>query len=842
MMRKTVGRLLGWKLAGEQRGGVALFMLLAFMVLAVPLVLAATQVAGQLARNSQVYESRLAESYADASDVEYAISEILNPEAVGIPDILAIPGVLDRDGDGPDVKVYKVTPDIDLLGQGLVVTQEVEYTTPVSEETTFTYTLTVKNEGDSIAILEEVVNYLPPGISYKSGTTIPGVAFATDPDISDIGDPQGIENGGERCGEAPQQLAWRFFWGTPPPTSDSVEHASADPHIHLLPQYKVTLRFDATWTGVSPPVNGNTYYNRATVDYWAPWDDFGAPIEVSTPYGAEFLVDEDDESGQACGFDLVALVDDTVVAPDLLGVEIDVDYTINIRNVSGEELKLERVYDTLPPGFCYKPNSSVWNPLTPGPEPSSVEDCLSGRSQLTWTLEPSYFMSPDETVILTFVARGVVQAGVSYFNDVSAVFTSTGQNGKADIVLALDNRLSICDGVILECPQNGEIELAILKQASSEIVDRFLTEADEGNIRFGVTRFRGCSVSVAEMASDANLLKDGVGATVSGATLSGDVDSTEDKLQANMNDLLAEGKTIKIDGEQIYLRKIGNNLEVVRGLNGTAAVPHSDGANILMFDSEGCETTGNGGGAELNEPAGITATNTTFTVSQLGDLAEGQTIIVDGEHMEVLSIVGNDLTVRRGEDLTTPVAHLDKAPVSIFHQGPDLGINNIQPGFDLASGTNLVAALYGAEAQFKSGEGERPGVPKSIIMISSFTDNSGATDAAIKLAAAEINAEIFAVGVESVGLNKNSQADVATDPDLEHMFTATNFEDLLFRIQEIIDRIPVLVTATGGTSSATAVSGGTLYDIESVDGENSGLQSRVLLRKGAVEILSWQEK
>ena len=629
---------------------------------------------------------------------------------------------------GADVKIYKVTPDIDLLGQGLVVTQEVEYTTPVSEETTFTYTLTVKNEGDSIAILEEVVNYLPPGISYKSGSTIPGVAFATDPDISDIGDPQSIDNGGERCGEGAQQLASRFFWDTPPPTSDPVEHASADPHIHLLPQYQVTLRFDATWTGVSPPVNGNTYYNRATVDYWAPWDDFGAPIEVSTPYGAEFPVGAGDE--EACGFDLVALVGDTAVAPDLLGVEIDVDYNINIRNVSGEELKLEKVYDTLPPGFVYK-GPSVWTADQPIADLEPSEEFLP-RSQLTWTLEPSYSMSPDDTVILTFVAKGIVQAGGSYFNDVSAVFTSTGQNGEADIVLALDDRLSICDGVILECPPNGEIELAILKQASNQMVEQFTTESNDGNIRFGVTRFRGCSVSVAKMASDANLLKDGFGATDSGATLSGDVDSTEDKLQANMNDLLAEGKTIKIDGEQIYLRKIGNNLEVVRGLNGTAAVPHLDGANILMFDSEGCETTGNGGGAELNEPAGITATNTTYTVSQLGDLAEGQTIIVDGEHMRIISIVGNDLTVLRGQDFTTPVSHVDDARVLIFHEGPDLGIDNIQPGFDLASGTNLVAALYGAEAQFKSGEGERPGVPKSIIMISNFTDNSGATAEAIE--------------------------------------------------------------------------------------------------------------
>ena len=77
--------------------------------------------------------------------------------------------------------------------------------------------------------------------------------------------------------------------------------------------------------------------------------------------------------------------------------------------------------------------------------------------------------------------------------------------------------------------------------------------------------------------------------------------------------------------------------------------------------------------------------------------------------------------------------------------------------------------------------------------------------------------------------------------DLAHVFSADNFSDI--DIDGIVANIPLLLTATGGTSSSTAVSGGTLYDIESVDSDgNSGLQSRVLKRGGSVEILSWQEK
>ena len=61
-----------------ESGGVALVMLLSFMVLAVPIVLAASRTVGDLERNSIVWDRRLHGMYNGGSGVEVAIYQILS--------------------------------------------------------------------------------------------------------------------------------------------------------------------------------------------------------------------------------------------------------------------------------------------------------------------------------------------------------------------------------------------------------------------------------------------------------------------------------------------------------------------------------------------------------------------------------------------------------------------------------------------------------------------------------------------------------------------------------------------------------------------------------------------
>ena len=77
-MRRLVRRILDSRLLGGERGGVAIMMLLAFMVLAVPLAVVAAQTSGQLARNSRVYDKRLTGMYNASGGVEAALFDLLN--------------------------------------------------------------------------------------------------------------------------------------------------------------------------------------------------------------------------------------------------------------------------------------------------------------------------------------------------------------------------------------------------------------------------------------------------------------------------------------------------------------------------------------------------------------------------------------------------------------------------------------------------------------------------------------------------------------------------------------------------------------------------------------------
>ena len=62
----------------EQRGGVALIMLIGFMGLAVPVTVASLETSTTLSGASRVYDDRLRGAFSAAAGVEVAIHNILN--------------------------------------------------------------------------------------------------------------------------------------------------------------------------------------------------------------------------------------------------------------------------------------------------------------------------------------------------------------------------------------------------------------------------------------------------------------------------------------------------------------------------------------------------------------------------------------------------------------------------------------------------------------------------------------------------------------------------------------------------------------------------------------------
>ena len=71
-------------------------------------------------------------------------------------------------------------------------------------------------------------------------------------------------------------------------------------------------------------------------------------------------------------------------------------------------------------------------------------------------------------------------------------------------------------------------------------------------------------------------------------------------------------------------------------------------------------------GADINEGAQYSATDTLLTVTDGGKFKAGQTIVIESEQLYITAISTNDLTVTRGVNGTTAATHADSTDISIF--------------------------------------------------------------------------------------------------------------------------------------------------------------------------------
>ncbi len=71
-------------------------------------------------------------------------------------------------------------------------------------------------------------------------------------------------------------------------------------------------------------------------------------------------------------------------------------------------------------------------------------------------------------------------------------------------------------------------------------------------------------------------------------------------------------------------------------------------------------------GADINEGAQYSATDTTLTVTDGSKFAVGQTILIDSEQLYITAISANNLTVTRGVNGTTAAAHANSTDIYIY--------------------------------------------------------------------------------------------------------------------------------------------------------------------------------
>ena len=175
MIERIAQHIGSLRLAGRERGGVALIMLIGFIGLAVPITIASVQTGAQLSRNSRVYDSRLTALYNSGAGVEAALYELLNDPDFDDGLTPANPDkviTVDNNGETVTVTVTKVFTSNSVEGQGLIVSKTVSPTsTPPSTPTTFTYTITIQNEGTDVHEIDEITDFLPPGFTYSTSST-----------------------------------------------------------------------------------------------------------------------------------------------------------------------------------------------------------------------------------------------------------------------------------------------------------------------------------------------------------------------------------------------------------------------------------------------------------------------------------------------------------------------------------------------------------------------------------------------------------------------------------------------------------------------------------------------
>ena len=97
------------------------------------------------------------------------------------------------------------------------------------------------------------------------------------------------------------------------------------------------------------------------------------------------------------------------------------------------------------------------------------------------------------------------------------------------------------------------------------------------------------------------------------------------------------------------------------------------GGQRLSGDSNGWSPASVSGAVQLSQASiseGFTFTESdaTLTVTQGARFSVGQTLVIESEHLAVISIAGNDLGVVRGANGTTPQPHGDGAPVFVLSE------------------------------------------------------------------------------------------------------------------------------------------------------------------------------
>ena len=336
--------------------GTAMLMVIAFMGLAIPMIVTTLGLASALSIDSQVKTEILKNQYSALGADQYAQNIIQQ----GLP-----PGSypITLNGDPVAVTIGALPTPVPPPAPGdnsrrLSVSKVVTPTTAAASTlTTFTYTITVTNGDDDSENLTKIHDLLPAGFSYKPWTTS-GVT---------INEP----------GIVGQQLTW-------------------SPGTVINPGDSVTLTFDASAT-----VAQGNYCNEA----WA------EPGLTKTSSGLTARIEVGSPGDNLCPGTAVKVTKTVEVAAGTVspGNDVTFTYTITIENTGTDNLHPAEIRDLLPVGFTYVTGTTTGDITAANPNTTMFQ----GHQRLTWDLSsPRVHMhSGDPKQTLVFDVQGVFAGG-----------------------------------------------------------------------------------------------------------------------------------------------------------------------------------------------------------------------------------------------------------------------------------------------------------------------------------------------------------------------------------------------------------------------------------------------
>lgn len=357
--------------------GSGLILLLAFMMLAVPLVTASLGLASTLSIDSRVKTAILKGQYSSLGGYEHALYRLVHPPNNGYVQSFHAGDIdtylLTVNGSQTTVSISALSeppgevppPSADSeRGVRTFVTVAPDNNGFPVATSTHTYTIRVENWSDTDEAINKILNELPPGFVYVEGSTLlNGAPF---PDAT-------VGGGGSR-------LTWLSVDTT------------------LPPQGSLELTFDAA---IPTPDEGR-YCDEA----------FVMPHGMKTSSGKTAFVTIGSPINELCQGKAVVVsktVDTPIAAADTPTV---FTYAITVDNIGTADLNVLYINDRLPKFFTFVATSTAGDFTTA--EPSITIE--SGRQKLTWNFTPNIDLPSGATMVHTFKAEATVASG-DYWNE-----------------------------------------------------------------------------------------------------------------------------------------------------------------------------------------------------------------------------------------------------------------------------------------------------------------------------------------------------------------------------------------------------------------------------------------